>query len=124
MPDPEKRKLADAAVARLQQLVDPEAIDILVHWDDCDSDEAKFWFHFRVKSMRSYTPRSKQATVIALRIREAWKKVDKELAGPSPYQFVIDRQSAPVARYISNTSPRVFKEYEGDTWIYTLTIFG
>lgn len=122
MPNPEKRSLADRAVQRLQDILDPTKQIIQVHWDDCDADEATYWFHIRVPQMKRQEPKTGFSADVALRIREAWKLVKKELG--ADFTLEVRRQQAPIPRYYSRTEPRVFKEYEGDTWIYVLAIYG
>lgn len=96
-----------------------------VHWDDCDADERRFWFHFHDPQMARSSPRGTRAKMVSLAIRAAMRTLSP-IEDRSPYKFYWDLQESPRATYYSGHGPKRdrFKEYDSHTWIYVLLFQG
>lgn len=96
-----------------------------VHWDDCDADERRFWFHFHDPQLAHSSPRDTRATKVSLAIRAAMRTLST-IEDASPYKFYWDLRESPRATYYSDRGPKRdrFKEYDSHTWIYVLLFQG
>ena len=112
-------------LTEMQSKLLPEYPHLLkIHWDDCDMDERRFWFHFRrpglVNVKETGTPVVKDCAKMIKKLKEEALK----LMEPSMYECHWSPHSKPVMRYRQYDHRRTPDGYDTDTWIYVLSFYG
>jgi hypothetical protein len=125
-----RRILADTAEATMRAYI-KDAIgkdDVMeVHWDDCDMDVHRFWFHFRDRTLiQSHCTGDGHARKMSGLIRRAMTaaiRKDKRLAEHKQYSFDWSFQYAPEVEKREDGQTRKLS-YTTATWCYVLSVQG
>jgi len=123
-----RKDLASQIVAHLTelQLTAKYAVapSMLIHWDDCDMDERRFWFHFRRAGLlnvrQTGTPVVRDCSKLIKNLKlEALKLMD-----PSIYECHWSTYEKPMMKYRQYDGRKTPEGYDTDTWIYVLSFYG
>jgi hypothetical protein len=101
-----------------------DAPAMLIHWDDCDMDYRRFWFHFKRFGLsnvcQTKTPEVRDCSKLIKNLKaEALK-----LMAPSIYECHWDTYEKPMMKYRQYDGRKTPEGYDTDTWIYVLSFYG
>jgi len=121
----DRKQLATQVVEDIQELLAKETppLEMQVHWDDCDCDERRFWFHFRLPGLLEVkdSPRIRRASAF---IQNAKRLTQKQLNADTPYSChweLVQRPQHVTQMYDRRT---YFAGYSTDSWVYVLSFYG
>ena len=123
------RQWADWTVAQIQA-EDWGVAEMIVHWDDCDTDERRFWIHCWVPAVAklSGVPHegNKLVADTARKLHRTAVRLKRELFQQSPFEAHMRPVESPTRRYFQTygRERKVFSHYEGQTWVYVLSFYG
>lgn len=118
-------KIADLLVGFMLTQCRARCPAMSVHWDDCDSDERRFWFMFRAPQLGQVgVSRSPQMLDASAAIRLAMRASEVVLKTSDCYDFYWKLWRRPTAICASVCRRRHFTGYDTDTWTYVLAICG
>lgn len=125
----EKRtKLAHQIVTHLMELQFTtkyeDAPRLLIHWDDCDMDERRFWFHFRRAGLLNVRQTNTPVVKGCSKLIKNLKAEALKLMEPSIYECHWHTYQRPVMVYGQHDHHRTPEGYDTDTWIYVLSFYG
>ncbi len=116
---------ATELVAQLSQFAETQHPGLLlIHWDDCDIDDRRFWFHFRAPRLHKVGQARSREMIQASRLVRACLKETTKFLAECPYTVEWSNWEAPRAIYHTIDGRKYFSEYETSTWIKVLAFYG
>ena len=124
----ERTELANRVVeefkSRILNAIPEDLRGLLVHWDDCDMDERRFWFYISDPRLKYEGPGVGSRAKAVSQLIRACIRACKYIEDNSTYQFHWDLQESPKARTTGEGRWRQFSSWSGYTWVYVLAMYG
>lgn len=122
----DRKQLATKVEEYLQELLKKELplLPLRIHWDDCDCDDRRFWFHFQLKGLMTFHPGATHLKQTSAFIQMAKRLTGKQLDADTPYQACWDLERRP-KQLTKMIDRRTYPDgYDTDTWVYVLSFYG
>ena len=95
-----------------------------VHWDDSDADDRRFWVHLKAREALS-DPRSTRGSRIGNTLSSRmYHHIRAMNACQAVHRLSVALELSPRIRYRMVFGKPMFRCYEGQTWVYVLTVGG
>jgi hypothetical protein len=120
------RQYADDLVEHLEIAAASCPTVLEIHWDDCDMDERRFWFHFHAPRLSGVRVAGSKEMREASQWVKACVQESRAFLKDCPYQieWCSSKHDAPEAKYITLDGRKYFDRYESYTWIKVLSFYG
>jgi len=97
---------------------------LLIHWDDCDMDERRFWFHFQRPGLHNVRETGTPVVQGCAKLITNLKAEALRLMEPSIYECHWYTYSRPKMTYRQYHGRKTPEGYDDDRWIYVLSFYG
>lgn len=95
---------------------------VSVHWDDCDSDERSFWFHFRFPAVGEKRDKDVPRVASGMVVRALGLVARLVNLATREYQMVTTVVEVP--KPVREWDTRKVVAHDGDTWIAKCAFYG
>lgn len=123
----DRHTLATELAEHLQKFCDNGHAGVLkIHWDDCDMDERRFWFHFYAPHLKDVRQSNSKEMKEASKLVTACIREAQAFLHDCCYttEWNSSKWDAPKAEYWNDGGRKYFDRYETQTWIKVLTFYG
>lgn len=122
-----RKELATLLAQHLRDFCDTRHPGLVeIHWDDCDMEERRFWFHFRVPSLGDIRQAKSKVMRMASKLVLACVREAEDFLSECPYEAHLwwGKYNNPRGLYRTIYGRKYFDHYDSDTWIKVLSFYG